>query len=326
MARAVAAGRTLERDLAPFNRMPPLSSKVLVRYRKVHREAGADPFRPFQDRKGTVHGVRLRDLNRNTDSDEDDSDKSDDDKSDTDESDSDEFIVNKVQFPSAESDTVESDTGGSSDEESSETESGGGESGKAKSADQAPIFQHLPRHDAESVFWVIVVFLLRALPLGQRPKKDKNMKHLIPVWKCIASHEIKSDPGNFPFDLRAMLLSCGWEQNLHKELGRLAPMMDELVKQVKPEYSHLPARPPDDFHLHEAMQRILLNYVVEFSGDSDILLNTKQGRIVLERKEPPALRASTEISLDGQHLQRAGHRSHLSVSQGSGGIVKDKSR
>ncbi|KAL4267392.1 hypothetical protein AB1N83_002342 [Pleurotus pulmonarius] len=194
MARAVAAGRTLERDLAPFRRMPSLSSRVLLRYKRVHQDAGADPFRPFEDRKGTVHGVCLRDLNRDTDSDQDDSDKSDDNKSDTDKSDSDEFVVNKVQFTSAESDNVEPDTGESSDEESSETGSDGGQSGKAKSTPQAPIFQHLPRHDAESVFW----------------------------------------------------------------------------------------------------------------------------------KEPPALRASTEISLDGQHLQRAGHRSHISVSQGSDGIVKDK--
>ncbi|KAF7431131.1 hypothetical protein PC9H_006851 [Pleurotus ostreatus] len=323
MARAVAAGRTLERGLAPFNSMPSLSSKVLVRYKKVHRAAGADPFRHFEDRHGMVHGVRLHGLNGDTGNDEDDSDKSDDDESNNDESDRDEFVVNKVEFPSFESDSVESDTGESGDEESSDNESDG-ESGEAKSAVKAPIFQHLPRHDAESVFWVIVVFLLRALPLGQRPKKDKNMKHLIPVWKCIASHEIKSDPGSFPFDLRAMLLSSGWEQNLHKQLGSLAPMMEELVEQVKPEYSHLPAPPPDDFHLHEAMQRILLNYAIKFSGDSDILLNTKQGRIVFERKEPPAHRASTEISLDGQHLQRAGHRSHISVSRGSDGIVKDK--
>ncbi|KAF9497834.1 hypothetical protein BDN71DRAFT_1444258 [Pleurotus eryngii] len=190
--------------------------------------------------------------------------------------------------------------------------------------DEIQVFQHLPRHDAESVFWVIIVFLLRALPLGQRPEEDMNGRFLTPAWECIASHEIKSDPGNFSVDLRAMLLDPkGWKQNLHQRLEDLAPMMKELIAQVRPEYSHLPA-PPDDFHLHEAMQRILLKYVPKFGNDSDILLDTEEGRLVLKPKDPPVHRASTEISLDGQHSQRAGHRSRFSVSRGSDIVVQDK--
>ncbi|KAG5219344.1 hypothetical protein IMY05_C4949000100 [Salix suchowensis] len=47
------------------------------------------------------------------------------------------------------------------------------------------------------------------------------------------------------------------------------PMVEELSWQVSPEYSHFPT-PPDDLHLHEAMQCILLNYSAHFAGASDI--------------------------------------------------------
>ncbi len=50
-------------------------------------------------------------------------------------------------------------------------------------------FEHRPRHDAESVFWSIVVFLLLAVPLGSAPE-DPARCGLNRAWKYIANHEI----------------------------------------------------------------------------------------------------------------------------------------
>ncbi|KAF7431130.1 hypothetical protein PC9H_006850 [Pleurotus ostreatus] len=224
----------------------------LALWLKVH-SAGSDPLRHIEDRNGTIHGVPYGRKKPNIDGPI--VDKSEDNEFGFVGFDRDEFHDNEAM------------------EDDSESE------------DEAQKFQHLPRHNAESVFWVIVVFLLRALPRGEHPKKDKNNKWLIFIWDYIASHEIMPYPGKFPTDDRTTFLNLGgWEHFLHAKLGRLVPMMEELVMQVKPEYSHLPT-PPDDLHLHEAMQRILLKYSVKFAGASDIPLDAKRGRVVYTTSE-----------------------------------------
>ncbi|KDQ26393.1 hypothetical protein PLEOSDRAFT_159686 [Pleurotus ostreatus PC15] len=333
MARAVAAGHTLGRTWNVFVSMHSLPPNLLARYKKVH-SAGENHLRLFEDRNGTIHGGRVG--RRESDNDpldepgcEPNEDESSEDAPSKDESNGED-----------ESDPDESENSESDNDESDHAESDDGTIGSLKfesddnkltedkSEGQTQIFRHLPRHDAESVFWVIVVFLLRALPLGHRPADDTNVEFLRSAWGYIAGHEIKSAPGQSPMDSRASLLfhPDAWEQILHQKFARLAPMMEEFIAQVTPEYSHLTEPPPDDFHLHEAMQRILLKYAVKFLGDSDILLNTKKRRVILQETDPQCtgLWSSTDISLDGQHLQQVGHSSRFSVSRGPDGIVKDK--
>ncbi|KAF4569454.1 hypothetical protein EYR36_009245 [Pleurotus pulmonarius] len=259
VARAVAAGHALERSWNASKPMPSLPSKLFAQYKKAH-SAGSDPLRRLEDRNGTIHGVpdgRKKPNIGGPVNDEYNEVESSDNESSGDEFgfvsfNRDEFVDNEAM----------------------------GDDSEFEDEGEAQKFQHLPRHDAESVFWVIVVFLLRALPRGERPQKDKNSKGLLFIWDYIASHEIMPYPGKFPTDDRTTFLNLGgWEHFLHAKLGRLVPMMEELVMQVKPEYSHLPT-PPDDLHLHEAMQRILLKYSVKFAGASDIPLDAKRGRVV----------------------------------------------
>ncbi len=336
MARAVAAGHILEPDLNVFEPMPSLPPKILVRYQNAH-SSGGNPLRHFEDCNSTIHGGRSErkradnDTINNPDEGEPTTGQSTAGQSAVDEPSMDQSTMNQAITNQSSEDELSEDESDHDESDhlaiaSLKSESDDNKPTQGRSDEQIQIFRHLPRHDAESVFWVIVVFLLRALPLGQPPEKDKNTKSLISSWKCIASHEIMSSPAGIPIDFRTMLLSPkNWETNLHEKLGGLVPMMKELVVQVRPEYSHLAEPPPDEFHLHEAMQRILLRYAVKFSEASDIFLNAEKGRIVLEKKDYPEQRASTNISLDGQHFQRAGHRSHFSVSQGSDSIVVDKS-
>ncbi|KAF7439698.1 hypothetical protein PC9H_000034 [Pleurotus ostreatus] len=125
-------------------------------------------------------------------------------------------------------------------------------------------FEHRPRHDAESVFWCIVVFLLLAVPLGSAREdpqalKDPDEFGLNCAWKYIANHEIgvSDDMG----DSRLSIIhQAKWKKWLHPELAHAEGFLLSLTAQIAPEWGLIePA--PLPLHLHEAMQRIILQYI-----------------------------------------------------------------
>ncbi|KDQ32500.1 hypothetical protein PLEOSDRAFT_153815 [Pleurotus ostreatus PC15] len=110
-------------------------------------------------------------------------------------------------------------------------------------------FEHRPRHDAESVFWCIVVFLLLAVPSGSAPEDplaldDPDEFGLTCAWKCIANHEIGQDGtgGCTQSSLTLKTFSWIWQIKSAQSGASLS--------------RHLPP-----LHLHEAMQRIILQYI-----------------------------------------------------------------
>ncbi|KAF9491960.1 hypothetical protein BDN71DRAFT_1249338 [Pleurotus eryngii] len=121
-------------------------------------------------------------------------------------------------------------------------------------------FEHQPRHDAESVYWCIVVFVLLAKPLNN--DVDKNVKGLRDIWPSIADHEVGTSN-----DKRSSLIhDTEWETWLHEDLSFIADLMDDLAKQVRPEWGLL-TPVPKPLHLHEAMQRLILNNVYAWEID-----------------------------------------------------------
>ncbi|KAJ8461868.1 hypothetical protein ONZ45_g18139 [Pleurotus djamor] len=139
-------------------------------------------------------------------------------------------------------------------------------------------FRHRPRHDAESVFWCMMAFLMRALPKEDNEKgaeEDINHDEFLLQWECFHDHDIPLKSAHK--DSRTPLLDgLAWAKILHHKLAFVAPMITELVYQVRPEYALLePA--PHPLHLHEAMQRIILKYADMWS-DQNINLNTKEQR------------------------------------------------
>jgi hypothetical protein len=127
-------------------------------------------------------------------------------------------------------------------------------------------FFHQPRHDAESVFWVIVVFLLRVRPVDENVEKRENQDHetevenpaLNDLWKPLAEHDIGGRNDNRGNILKATTKT--WVDALHPKLAFLEPMIGKLAEQVRPEYSLISPMPPA-LHLHEAMQRILFQTI-----------------------------------------------------------------
>ncbi|KDQ22028.1 hypothetical protein PLEOSDRAFT_1110142 [Pleurotus ostreatus PC15] len=139
---------------------------------------------------------------------------------------------------------------------------------------RATRFQHRPRHDAESVFWCMAVFLLLAVPLGS-PAQDAGDLPLYHAWTCIGDHDL--DPA--VIDERPTLIHARrWEHWLHKDLAHAGQLMNLLADQVSPEWSLL-TPPPHMFNLHEAMQRILLTYIHMWdNGEKDVGFDTERLR------------------------------------------------
>ncbi|KAJ8487443.1 hypothetical protein ONZ45_g14330 [Pleurotus djamor] len=140
-------------------------------------------------------------------------------------------------------------------------------------------FRHHPRHDAESVFWCILVFLLRVLPRDRSDEEDINERRFMRKWIYLRDHQIVDMDEQS--DSRTWLLDgLNWSSSLHHKLAFVRPLLDELLWQVRPEYALLEP-PPPQFHLHEAMQRILLKYIVQWK-DQDVEFDTEMQRRCIE--------------------------------------------
>lgn len=167
-------------------------------------------------------------------------------------------------------------------------------------------FEHCPRHDAESVFWCIVVFLLLAVPLGSAPEdpqalEDPDEFGLNCAWKYIANHEIgvSKDTGDSRLSL---LREPEWDDWLHPELAHAEDFLLALAAQISPEWGLIePA--PRILHLHEAMQRIILEYIDLWKTQGkDVKFDT--GRIrpaeIPDNRIMP--RVSHKPSVNGQNI------------------------
>ncbi|KAG9223410.1 hypothetical protein CCMSSC00406_0007597 [Pleurotus cornucopiae] len=115
-------------------------------------------------------------------------------------------------------------------------------------------FEHHPRHDADSVYWCIVVFVLLAKFLHSDIVEENH--GLRDIWLSIAEHEI----GKTDDKLSSVITLNKWDKWLHKDLGFVFKLMVPLTRQFRPEWALL-SPTPDPLHLHEAMQRLILEHV-----------------------------------------------------------------
>lgn len=120
--------------------------------------------------------------------------------------------------------------------------------------------KHRADHDAESIYWVLFVTLLRAYPEGAS-EKDSDLRRYWSIYDIFLKHDIQkifSDPR----ELLLSLAKYAIEDALDPKLRRLGGLLYSIAKHVRPEYGLL--RPdPEPEHLHEAMRRLLLQFIVE---------------------------------------------------------------
>ncbi|KAJ8507951.1 hypothetical protein ONZ45_g9729 [Pleurotus djamor] len=165
--------------------------------------------------------------------------------------------------------------------------------------------QH-PRDDVESMFWSIVWFYSRAAPLhetkDEQIEDDYRYDTFASPLDDIELHTISKTS-----DSRASILGVPldtWKRcYLHPKLTYVAPLLVDLAKQVRPNYRRLSPAPPP-LHLHEAVSRILLKYIVQWEDEGcDVELDTKRGRDTLRPSvEREKRKASEEV--DNPNIKR----------------------
>ncbi|KAJ8519580.1 hypothetical protein ONZ45_g3494 [Pleurotus djamor] len=158
-------------------------------------------------------------------------------------------------------------------------------------------FKHRPRHDVESVFWCLLVFLIQVLPAtAQSRDDDVNNEAYNTLWANFRDHEIPDDDVGGDSRAFVFMRRQKWPKILHEHIAFVAPLLDELVDQVSPEYALLKPS-PDKFHLHEAVQRILFKYM-DIWRDEKISFHTEvQRNTIIDPDHKP-----TNRRFDDGHL------------------------
>ena len=125
--------------------------------------------------------------------------------------------------------------------------------------DQAilPAFRHELRHDAESSVWVFFWWIIHAAPQG---KESTHISSI--VWRMISS----DDPADGYRDrlLRSLQFSDCWEDFVDPGYLQLMPLVKSMAALIKEDYHWVKEekyKHPE--YLHDALQRLILDFVLE---------------------------------------------------------------
>lgn len=132
-----------------------------------------------------------------------------------------------------------------------------------------------PRHDAESCFWTLLRFFLTALPANADPV-DNNLEVAKAVFRQLELHRI--GPARDTRESLCSTPSNRWRLCLHRDLESFGDLLQMLGEMVQPIYEYCdPPLPP--YHLHEAIQRILLQEICRIlDAGADVRLDVHHRR------------------------------------------------
>ncbi|KAH9903403.1 hypothetical protein C8Q73DRAFT_635278 [Cubamyces lactineus] len=172
-------------------------------------------------------------------------------------------------------------------------------------------FFHRWEYDAESVFWTMYAVLLRAKPRNAE-ETPSAVTALKAAWGTLKAHTIPDTPDELvPYtDVRQPLLGYNEAQFVaafHPIMKDVAILLQRIAEQVSPTYALMDPLPPFDDHLHEAMQRLILEYLVDHEQNPIPLV-------------PGVVRwAGTDLKKDGRELGTYGsHMQELTAETGTG--------
>ena len=184
--------------------------------------------------------------------------------------------------------------------------------------DNLPQFTHRPDHDMESLFWVLLVTLILAKPLGE---PDKVTPHCSSTWKILSNHVIDKDEEDYRNIILTKPLSA-WKPILHPKLASLAGMIHKLAHQVVPEYGLLDYEPKRD-HLHEAFRRILLEQILSMDDDPIPLTpNVSRDPDPVKNKADATPKPDVQVPIPTQVKQQSKKRKAIDVPDGDAERVK----
>ncbi|TDL23227.1 hypothetical protein BD410DRAFT_174663 [Rickenella mellea] len=113
---------------------------------------------------------------------------------------------------------------------------------------------HQEWHDMESVYWIMVLFFLRAIPMGNQPKRTitANTKG----WNAISKYQVGSvyDPRNY-FEIGDK--KGFWEGSLHGNFRAFSPLLAAMTRYIFWPWDAISLE-AHKFHAHHAFQRLIL--------------------------------------------------------------------
>ena len=129
--------------------------------------------------------------------------------------------------------------------------------------------QELPLHDVESVFWVIVLFFIRASPCNAKEEKEETSKDGINrrtnAFRTLSNNHIGEDDGRIPL---LQYSEENWRRALHPELHCFAPMLHVMASYFTNTWQYFEdAQGDNNVHGHEAMRRILWHAIKSMKAD-----------------------------------------------------------
>ncbi|KAI0649933.1 hypothetical protein C8Q79DRAFT_923381 [Trametes meyenii] len=135
-------------------------------------------------------------------------------------------------------------------------------------------FFHRWAYGAESVFWTMYATLLRALPMVIAEgivETETTRKYFQSHWKLLYEHTLLNDPKDH--DSRALIKQRehALKRAFPPVMADVAGLLFEIISHVEPAYALMSPTPPHEDHPHEAMRRLILQYLVD-DRDNPILL------------------------------------------------------
>jgi len=122
---------------------------------------------------------------------------------------------------------------------------------------------HSAVHDAESVFWIIMWFLMRASPT---PKSEVITRDYIQAANGFLQHRMGAEM----LSARSILITYeaeDWERILDPRCHSLIVMLVNMATYLGKRWLQYPDISP--YHGHEAMKRLLLKEIVRMTDESD---------------------------------------------------------
>ena len=183
-------------------------------------------------------------------------------------------------------------------------------------------FTHRPEHDVESVWWTMMSTLVRVHP-ANRPQEEFVPNALSSLWQQFTKHVIFANSSS-QVDSRGRIMERTIEDWLKvfapfPEMEDLAHLLHDSARHVKSEYALWDPAPPHPAHLHEAVQRLILQYLVDHK-DRDVKLTGDQTRLRPVNKEVPPP-GSKAVKVDSRPIMK-----RKSQSRNSGALDAPKTK
>jgi hypothetical protein len=144
-------------------------------------------------------------------------------------------------------------------------------------------FKHKLQYDAESVFWLLLYWAIRACPVENTSPASKKIAKR--YWGPL------TDTQDEAWDPREAFLGQNFPSGaVHPVYQPLELLLENMAQQLRGDHEQVPddSRKKDDY-LHEVFQRLILNFL--FTHDGNLFMTEQKGPDPRKPVEEPGMKA-----------------------------------